>query len=156
MEHIPLTKEGMLRLNEELETLKRFERPKVIQEIADARAHGDLRENAEYHAAREKQGMIEGRIGELEDKLARAKIIDFSGQEPDQVRFGSYVTIEDCETEEKKTYRIVGDLESDIAERKISLSSPIAKALMGRKVDDSVEIQAPKGIREYVILEIKY
>jgi transcription elongation factor GreA len=156
MEAIPLTKEGMNFLSDELETLKKIERPKVIQEIADARAHGDLRENAEYHAAREKQGMIEARISELEDKLARATVVDFAGQNADQVRFGAYVTISDVESDEKRTYRIVGDLEADIAARKVSLSSPVAQALLGRKIEDIVEIQAPKGVREFVVLEIKY
>jgi transcription elongation factor GreA len=156
MEAIPLTKEGMNFLSDELETLKKIERPKVIQEIADARAHGDLRENAEYHAAREKQGMIEARISELEDKLARATVVDFTGQNADQVRFGAYVTISDVESDEKRTYRIVGDLEADIAARKVSLSSPVAQALLGRKIEDIVEIQAPKGVREFVVLEIKY
>ena len=156
MEAIPLTKEGMSLLSNELDNLKKIERPKVIQEIADARAHGDLRENAEYHAAREKQGMIEARIAELEDKLARATVVDFSGQNADQVRFGAFVTIADVENDEKRTYRIVGDLESDIAARKVSLSSPVAQALLGRKRDDIVEIQAPKGAKEFVVLEIRY
>ncbi|MEI8026811.1 MAG: transcription elongation factor GreA [Pseudomonadota bacterium] len=156
MEAIPLTKEGMGLLSNELDNLKKIERPKVIQEIADARAHGDLRENAEYHAAREKQGMIEARIAELEDKLARATVVDFSGQNADQVRFGAFVTIADVDSDEKRTYRIVGDLESDIAARKVSLSSPVAQALLGRKRDDIVEIQAPKGAKEFVVVEIRY
>ena len=156
MEAIPLTKEGMALLSGELDNLKKIERPKVIQEIADARAHGDLRENAEYHAAREKQGMIEARIAELEDKLARATVVDFSGQNADQVRFGAFVTIADVDSDEKRTYRIVGDLESDIAARKVSLSSPVAQALLGRKRDDIVEIQAPKGAKEFVVVEIRY
>jgi transcription elongation factor GreA len=115
-----------------------------------------LRENAEYHAAREKQGMIEARIAELEDKLARATVVDFSGQNADQVRFGAFVTIADVDSDEKRTYRIVGDLESDIAARKVSLSSPVAQALLGRKRDDIVEIQAPKGAKEFVVIEIRY
>jgi transcription elongation factor GreA len=156
MEAIPLTKEGMELLSNELDALKKIERPKVIQEIADARAHGDLRENAEYHAAREKQGMIEARIAELEDKLARATVVDFSGQNADQVRFGAFVTIADVDSDEKRTYRIVGDLESDIGARKVSLSSPVAQALLGRRRDDIVEIQAPKGAREFVVVEIRY
>lgn len=156
MEAIPLTKEGMELLTHELDALKKIERPKVIQEIADARAHGDLRENAEYHAAREKQGMIEARIAELEDKLARATVVDFSGQNADQVRFGAFVTIADVDSDEKRTYRIVGDLESDIGARKVSLSSPVAQALLGRKRDDVVEIQAPKGSKEFVVVEIRY
>jgi transcription elongation factor GreA len=156
MEAIPLTKEGMELLSSELDALKKIERPKVIQEIADARAHGDLRENAEYHAAREKQGMIEARIAELEDKLARATVVDFSGQNADQVRFGAFVTIADVDSDEKRTYRIVGDLESDIGARKVSLSSPVAQALLGRRRDDIVEIQAPKGAREFVVVEIRY
>lgn len=153
---VPLTKEGFERLKEELRKLRSEERPKIIQEIASARLHGDLSENAEYHAAREKQGFIEGRIAELEDKLGRAEVIDLTGQGIDQVRFGAFVTVEDEESGETKTYRIVGDLEADIKVNKISISSPIAKALMGKKADDSVEVQAPKGAMALTITSVEY
>lgn len=153
---IPLTKQGYEVLKSELQKLKSIERPKVIEEIATARAHGDLRENAEYHAAREKQSFIEGRITLLEDQLARAKVIDFSGQSPDQIRFGALVTVQDQDTGEEKTYQVVGDLEADITANRISVGSPFAKAMLGKKVDDLVEVTGPKGIKEYVISDIKY
>lgn len=155
-ELIPFTKEGYEVLQQELQKLKSEDRPRIIQEIADARSHGDLSENAEYHAAREKQGFVEGRIADLEDKLSRANIIDFSNNAMDQVRFGAYVTVIDQGSEEKRTLRIVGDLEADITRNKISLGSPLAKALIGKKVDDLVEVQAPKGVIEYLVTEVKY
>ncbi len=155
-ETVPFTKRGYDELKEELQRLKSEERPKVIQEIADARAHGDLSENAEYAAAKEKQAFIEGRIADLDDKLSRAQIIDFSGQENDQVRFGASVTVTDSETGDTKTYQIVGDLEADITKNKISHSSPIARALLGKRVDDLVEVNAPKGTVEYTISEVTY
>jgi transcription elongation factor GreA len=156
IDSVPLTKEGHTELTKELERLKVMERPKVIEDIAEARAHGDLKENAEYHAAREKQGFIEARIADLEDKLARAQIIDFDGQEMSNVRFGAWVGLSDEETGEVKTYRIVGDLEADISHNKISISSPMAKALLGKTVDDIAEIQAPKGKKEFLVLSITY
>ena len=156
METIPLTKDGFKFLNEELEDLKKVQRPTVIEQIAEARDHGDLKENAEYHAAREKQGFIEGRINELEDKLSRAEVIDFSTEQPSMVKFGAFVTVCDEDTGEEKTYRIVGDLESDIEKNKVSLSTPIARALMGKRIDDLIEVKVPKGVIEYVITEIDY
>ena len=156
METIPLTKDGFSALQAELDDLKKVQRPTVIEQIAEAREHGDLKENAEYHAAREKQGFIEGRINELEDKLSRAEVIDFSSEEPSLVKFGAFVTVSDEGTGEEKTYRIVGDLEADINTNKLSLSTPIAKALMGKKVDDFIEVKVPKGTLEYVITEITY
>jgi transcription elongation factor GreA len=157
-ELIPFTRDGYQVLQDELYRLKHTDRPKVIQDIADARAHGDLSENAEYHAARERQGFIEGRIAELEGNLSRANIIDFSSDETakSQVRFGAYVTVQDESTGDQKTYRVVGDLEADIRQQKISISSPIARALLGKKIDDMIEVNAPKGQVEYVITEIKY
>jgi transcription elongation factor GreA len=157
-ELIPFTKDGYQALQDELHRLKHTDRPKVIQDIADARAHGDLSENAEYHAARERQGFVEGRIGELEGNLSRANIIDFSGDEAakNQVRFGAYVTVQDESTGDNKTYRVVGDLEADIQKNKISVSSPIARALLGKKIDDMIEVHAPKGSVEYVITKIHY
>jgi transcription elongation factor GreA len=156
IELIPLTKDGHDTLTKELESLKAVDRPNIIKAIAEARAQGDLRENAEYHAAREKQGFIEGRIADLEDKLSRVQIIDLSGMSPDAVRFGSWVTLQDEDSGETRKYRIVGDLEADIAKYKLSISSPMARAIMGRKEQDLVEIKAPAGKREYVIVKIEY
>ncbi|MFW7380475.1 MAG: transcription elongation factor GreA [Oligoflexus sp.] len=155
-EAIPFTRKGYEALKRELEILKTIERPKVIQEIAEARAHGDLKENAEYHAAREKQSFIEGRITILDDSISRANIISFAEENPDTVKFGSYVTVEDEQSGEEKTYQIVGDLEADISKNMISMGSPIAKALMGKRIDDSVEVKVPKGIKEYVVTNIRY
>jgi transcription elongation factor GreA len=155
-EQIPMTPEGQLRLSKELEVLKHDERPKVIQDISEARAHGDLKENAEYHAAKEKQSLIEGRIAELEDKLSRAEIINPQNGDPDLVRFGAHVTVADEETGEEKSYQIVGDIEADITPGRLSLSSPIAKALLGKRVSDVVQIAAPKGKREISIIEVHY
>lgn len=157
-ELIPFTKDGYQSLHDELYKLKHTERPKIIQDIADARAHGDLSENAEYHAARERQGFVEARIGELEGNLGRANIIDFTAdnQAISQVRFGAYVTVQDEASGEKKTYRVVGDLEADLRQNKISISSPIARALLGKKIDDVIEVNAPKGALEYTIMEITY
>lgn len=155
-ETVPFTKAGFETLKEELHRLKFEERPKVIQEIADARSHGDLSENAEYHAAKEKQGFVEARIADLDDKLSRGQIIDFSGDDSSQVRFGAFVTITDEESDEVKTYQIVGDLEADMRQNKISHSSPIARALLGKKADDLVEITIPKGTVEYRITDVKY
>lgn len=155
-ESIPFTPEGYEELSQELKKLKDVERPAVIEAIAEARAHGDLRENAEYHAAKEKQGFIEARIKELEGNLTRAKVIDFRGSNHDQVRLGAYVTVSDEETGEVKTLRVVGALEADISKNKISLSSPIAKALLGKRIDDIVEVRVPKGTVEYLITDISY
>ncbi len=153
---VPFTKQGYEALKQELQQLKSVERPKIIEEIATARGHGDLKENAEYHAAREKQSFIEGRISMLDDRLARANIIDFSEESPDTVKFGAFVTVEDQESGDSKEYRIVGDLEADITKNLISLESPIAKALLGKRVDDLVEIKVPKGMREYLVNNIRY
>lgn len=153
---VPFTPEGLVQLKAELEKLKHVERPKVIEDIAEARAHGDLKENAEYHAAREKQGFIEARITVLEDQISRAKVIDLRHENPGQVMFGAFVTVEDEESGDQKTYRIVGDLEADIERNRISLGSPIAKALMGKRVDDLVEVRVPKGIKEYSIINVFY
>lgn len=153
---IPLTQEGYAALQQELEHLKQVERPKVISEIADARAHGDLKENAEYHAAREKQGFVEARIADLEDKLVRVKVITNDNAKADVIRFGAYVTVSDEMSGDSKTYRIVGDLEADISRNKISLSSPIGRALIGKKVDDLVTVAAPKGKIEYLVTHISY
>ncbi len=155
-ETVPFTREGFQKLKLELDQLKLVERPKIIREIAEARSHGDLSENAEYHAAKEKQGFIEGRIADLDDKLSRAQVIEPVDGEPDQrVRFGTFVTVTDEESGEDKTYRIVGDLEADIEQGMISLSSPLARALLGKRIGDLVEVRVPKGTVEYSVTEIR-
>lgn len=153
---IPLTKESHEALQEELKRLIRVERPKVIQDIAEARAHGDLSENAEYDAAKNRQGFIEGRIQEINGKLARAYVVDLSNMKPDKVVFGCTVTLYDTATEEEITYKIVGEDEADIKLGKISCTSPVGKALIGHKLDDSVKVSVPSGIKEYEIIDIKY
>ncbi len=154
MELIPLTKDGLESLKRELENLKN-ERPAVIAAIAAARAHGDLRENAEYHAAREKQSFSEARIADLEDKLSRAQVVAIPDVKPDNVRFGAWVSLVD-EKDVLKKYRIVGDLEADIKSNKVSISSPLARALLGKMVGDLVEINAPGGAKSFEIVEIDY
>ena len=154
MQKIPMTAEGHKALDEELKHLKSVERPAVIAAISEAREHGDLSENAEYHAAKERQGHLEARISLLEDRLARAQVIDPSSQNTDQVRFGCTVRLEDIETGEKVQYMIVGEDESDAAQGRISVTSPVGRALVGRVVDDTVEVKVPKGTREFDVLEI--
>jgi transcription elongation factor GreA len=153
---IPITPEGYEKSKKELENLKKIERHKVIQDIAEARAHGDLKENAEYAEARERQGIIEARISFLEQELSRAQIVNSQDLLQDTVGFGAWVTLCDEETQEEKKYRVVGDLEADINNNYISVSSPIARAILGKKTDDLIEIKVPKGIREYSILKIEY
>jgi len=153
----PLTKDGADRLREELARLKKVDRPKIIAAIAEARAHGDLKENAEYHAAREQQGFIEGRIQHLESSISHAQIIDVIKLNPgDRVVFGATVTLSDEETAEETTYQIVGDVEADIKHNRIAVSSPISRALIGREVGDVVVVRAPAGEREYEIIDVKY
>lgn len=157
MSAIPLTVQGVERLNAELRRLKTVERPDVINAIAEARAQGDLSENAEYDAARERQAFVEGRIRELEGTISNAQIIDPSTLDVgDKVVFGATVTIENLETEEQLSYQIVGDVESDIREGRISISSPVARALIGKSEGDEVEVQAPGGVRAYEIISIEY
>jgi len=156
VQKFPMTAEGLAKLEEELRHLRVDERPAVIRAIAEARAHGDLSENAEYHAAREKQSFIEGRIAELETIVPAAEVIDVSRLSGDQVKFGAKVTVLDEETDEEKTYRIVGQYEADMKVGSISLSSPLAKALMGKKVGDSVEVPAPGGARAYEITAVQF
>lgn len=153
---VPMTKESHEALQEELKRMIREERPKVIQDIAEARAHGDLSENAEYDAAKNRQGFIEGRIQELQDKLARAYVVDLSNLKPEKVVFGATVTLYDTANEEEVSYKIVGEEEADIKIGKISCTSPVGKALIGHKLDDSVKIKVPSGTKEYEIIEIKY
>ncbi|QEI05556.1 transcription elongation factor GreA [Pigmentiphaga aceris] len=157
MAAIPLTVRGAERLKEELHRLKTVERPAVINAISEARAQGDLSENAEYDAAKEKQGFVEGRIGELEGKLSNAQIIDPTTLDAEgRIVFGATVDLEDLESGDKVTYQVVGDDEADIRERKISVSSPIARALIGKSAGDVAEVQAPAGIREYEVLDVRY
>ena len=153
---VPMTKESHEAMQEELKRMIREERPKVIQDIAEARAHGDLSENAEYDAAKNKQGFIEGRIQELQDKLARAYVVDLTNLKPEKVVFGATVTLYDTANEEEVSYKIVGEEEADIKLGKISCTSPVGKALIGHKLDDSVKIKVPSGTKEYEIIEIKY
>ena len=153
----PLTKAGADRLRGELATLKKDDRPKVIAAIAEARAHGDLKENAEYHAAREQQGFIEGRIQLLESTISHAQIIDVERLNPgEKVVFGATVTLSDEETAEETTYQIVGDVEADIKHGRIAVSSPISRALIGQEVGEVVVVRAPAGDREYEIISVAY
>lgn len=153
----PLTLKGAQRLRAELEQLKSVQRPAVIAAIAEARAHGDLRENAEYHAAREQQGFIEGRIKQLEAELSHAQVIDVSTLNAgSRVVFGASVVLADVESGEEKNYQIVGDLEADIKLGMIAISSPLARALIGKHEGDIVEIDAPAGKREYELMQVEY
>ena len=157
MSVFPMTVEGAERLKTELQRLKTVERPAVIQAIAEARSHGDLSENADYDAAKERQGFIEGRIAEIEHKLAGAQVIDPSTIDGDgRVVFGATVEIEDAETGARRTWTIVGDDEADVKENKVSVSSPLARALIGKEEGDSVEVQAPGGVRHYEIVAVSY
>jgi transcription elongation factor GreA len=153
----PMTVQGAQRLRQELETLKSVKRPAVINAIAEARAHGDLKENAEYHAAREQQGFIEGRIQELEYALSHAQLIDVASLNAgSRVVFGATVELADCDSGDEVTYQIVGDLEADIKKGLISISSPLARALIGKNEGDTVTIQAPAGDRDFDIVAVRY
>ncbi|HBU62870.1 MAG: transcription elongation factor GreA [Oceanicaulis sp.] len=156
MQKIPMTAEGHKALDEELKHLKSVERPAVIAAISEAREHGDLSENAEYHAAKERQGWIEGRVQELEDKIARAQVIDVSKMSGTQVKFGATVTVVDEDTDQESTYKIVGDDEADVKSGKISLSSPIARAMINKEEGDVVEVNAPGGVKSYEILKVEW
>jgi len=153
---VPMTQTGFDRLQEELRHLKHIERPSVITAIADAREHGDLSENAEYHAAKERQGFIEGRILELEDKISRADIIDVSRLKGSDIKFGVTVTLIDEDTEETHKYQIVGGDEADIKKGLLSITSPLARALIGKKVDDLIEVTTPGGSKAYSIIKVEY
>jgi len=142
-------------LQEELKRLKSVDRPRIVKEIEEARSHGDISENAEYHAAKERQGLIEGRIRLLDDKLARAQVIDGTGQNTDRVTFGATVVLENAESGEETSYTIVGEDEADLKTGMISVASPVARALMGKEAGAAVQVQVPKGIREFEILEIR-
>ena len=156
MEKIPMTAAGYTMLENELKHRQQVERPRIIQQITEARSHGDLSENAEYHAAKEAQSMNEGRVNELEDLVARAEVIDVSKLSGDKVKFGATVVLIDEDTEEKKTYQIVGDQEADVKSGRISISSPIARALIGKEVGDAIEVNAPGGARGYEVLKVRY
>ena len=156
MQKFPMTGPGLVRLEEELRTLKTQERPAIIRAIAEARSHGDLSENAEYHAARERQSFIEGRIMELEEIVGAAEVIDPATLSGSNVKFGAHVTLVDEETEKEASYQIVGVHEADIKASRLSISSPLAKALIGKKVGDTVSVPAPGGDRSYEILNIRF
>jgi len=157
MSTIPITAKGAARLREELTRLKSEDRPRIIQAIAEARAHGDLKENAEYHAAKEQQAFCEGRISDLEAQLSAAQIIDISKMTPSgKVVFGVTVDLLEIETEKEVTYQIVGDLEANVSENRISISSPIARALIGKEEGDEVIVKAPGGDKEYEIVAVHY
>jgi transcription elongation factor GreA len=156
MEKIPMTAQGFQALETEIKHLKSVERPAVIRAISEARAHGDLSENAEYHSAKERQSFIEGRVMELEDKLSRAQVIDVSKLSGKVVKFGATVTVVDEDTDQKAKYQIVGDLEADFAKGRISISSPLARALIGKTTGDTVEVNTPSGGRSYEITKVEF
>ena len=151
-----MTGEGYTVLDDELRRLKTQERPSVISAIAEARLHGDLSENAEYHAAKERQGWIEGRIAEIEDRVARAQVIDVTKLSGDQVKFGATVSVVDEDTEEEARYQIVGEHEADVKAGRISVSSPLSRAMIGKEVGDVVEINTPGGVKSYEILKLEW
>ena len=156
VEKVPMTVGGHAALEEELRRRQQEERPRIIQMISEARAHGDLSENAEYHAAKESQSLNEGRIAELEDKLSRAEVIDVSKLSGSTVKFGATVTVVDEDTEEEKRYQIVGEAEADVKSGRVSITSPIARALIGKKAGDTVEVKTPGGGKSYEILTVAF
>jgi transcription elongation factor GreA len=156
MEKVPMTIEGFKKLETELHRLKVEERPRIIQQIAEARDHGDLAENAEYHAAKDAQGMNEAKVAELEDKISRAEVIDPAKLSGSTVKFGATVTLDDEDSGDKVKYKIVGEHEANVREGKISITSPIARALIGKSKGDSAEVTTPRGARSYEILKIEY
>ncbi len=156
MEKLPMTADGLATIEEEARRLKSEERPAVIRAIAEAREHGDLSENAEYHAARERQGFIEGRLAELEDIISRAEVIDTSKMSGKVIRFGAQVKLADEDTDEETTYQIVGSHEADIASGRLSVTSPLARALIGKTIGDSVEVTTPRGSKAYEIMKVKF
>lgn len=156
MEKVPMTRAGYEALIEELKRLKEEERPAIIRAIAEARAHGDLSENAEYHSAKERQGFIEARIKELESLVSRAEVIDPAKMSGSTIRFGATVVLLDEETEEERTYQIVGEAEADISNGRLNLRSPLARALIGKSEGDSVEVETPRGTRSYEVVSVRY
>ena len=156
MERVPITLEGLKNLEDELQRLKAVERPRIIAAISEARAHGDLSENAEYHAAKEQQGMNEARVAEIEDKINRAEVIDISKMSGDTIKFGATVTLSDEDSGDKVTHTIVGDTEANLRDRKISISSPIGRALIGKSKGESVDVTTPKGTRTFEVLKVSW
>jgi transcription elongation factor GreA len=156
MNKVPMTTDGYNRLRDELKQLKTVERPAIIRAIAEAREHGDLAENAEYHAARERQSFIEGRVMELEDKVARAEVIDVSKLSGSVVKFGARVTLADEESNEEQTFRIVGEDEADVRSGRLSVTSPLARALIGKGKGDSVEVATPRGAKSYEVVTVDF
>jgi transcription elongation factor GreA len=156
VDKVPMTKLGYKRLEEELKRLKSIERPAIVKAIAEAREHGDLSENAEYHAARERQSFVEGRVEELEDKISRAEIIDVSALSGKNIKFGATVTLIDDDTEEDVTYQIVGEDEADIKAGLLSVTSPLARALINKTIGDTVEVITPKGGKGYEVTKVSY
>ena len=156
MDKVPMTAEGFAALEAEIKYLKSVERPRIIKAIAEARTHGDLSENAEYHAAKDQQGITEARVADLEDKLSRADVIDISKLSGDQVMFGAVVTLIDEDTDEKAKYRIVGEIEADVKRGKISITSPLARALLGKRRKDIVEVSTPGGGKSYKVVKVEY
>ena len=156
MEKVPMTAEGYKALDEDLKRLKTVERPSVIAAIAEARAHGDLSENAEYHAAKERQGWIEGQIADIEDRMARAQVIDVSKLSGTQVKFGATVSVVDEDTEEEARYQIVGEHEADVRSGRVSVTSPIARAIIGKETGDVVEVITPSGAKAYEITKVEW
>jgi transcription elongation factor GreA len=156
MEKVPMTAEGYQTLDEELKRLKTVERPAVIAAIGEARQHGDLSENAEYHAAKERQGWIEGQIAEFEDKMARAQVIDVAKLSGTQIKFGATVSVVDEDTEEQARYQIVGEHEADVKRGRVSITSPIARAMIGKESGDVVEVNTPGGTKAYEILKVEW
>jgi transcription elongation factor GreA len=156
LERVPMTVEGHQKLEAELHRLKAEERPRIIQAIAEARAHGDLSENAEYHSAKEAQGLNEAKVADLEDKLSRAEVIDPTKLSGETIKFGATVSLIDEDTDEKVKYKIVGELEANVREGKISITSPIARALIGKAKGDSVEVTTPKGSKAYEVVKVEW
>ncbi|MBS0334775.1 MAG: transcription elongation factor GreA [Proteobacteria bacterium] len=156
MDKVPMTAEGYRALDEELKRLKTVERPAVVAAIAEARAHGDLSENAEYHAAKDRQGWIEGQIAEIEDKMARAQVIDVTKLSGKQVKFGATVTVIDEDTEEEARYQIVGEHEADVKKGRVSITSPIARSMIGKESGDVVEVNTPGGTKAYEITKVEW
>lgn len=156
MDKVPMTLEGYTNLETELKRLKTVERPEIIKAIATAREHGDLSENAEYHAARERQGFVEGRVGDIEDMVRRAEVIDVSKLSGKIIKFGATVKLADENTDEENTYQLVGEHEADISAGRLSITSPLSRALIGKTVGDSVEVMSPGGTRSYEILTVRY
>ena len=156
MEKVPMTAEGYQALDEDLKRLKTLERPAVIAAISEARQHGDLSENAEYHAAKERQGWIEGQIADIEDRMARAQVIDVSKLSGSQVKFGATVSVVDEDTEDAARYQIVGEHEANVKAGKVSITSPIARAMIGKEMGDVVEVNTPGGVKAYEILQVEW